>query len=163
LVTRLRLWLLGIRTAEHVTGDRVDILRLLDPEAAASLLRWRLEMEGRVQASRLPRHIDRWLTTELGRRRWWIERRRTRAERRLSIARKRGERVATIDVERLDRRIGRSVDAHQRVLREFEQRVEWLQRDEERLQDLIAIYDEEMEPLEALTFRRYLRAVLGLR
>jgi hypothetical protein len=166
LPARFRIYLSGIRTARDVGPRRIDVLQQLRPAEAAALLRWRVELEkGARQAAsqRIPPHILRFLETEYGRRERRLARCRARDEMQADVLRRRAAAALELRLRRIDGRIGRRVARHERALGRRDEANAHLDHRRGILLERIDSLEQGLEPLHDLTFRRYLRTVLGLR
>ncbi len=163
-LSRCRLWLSGVRTAGHVSAERVRALRKLRPAQAAAVLRWRVQLEKdirKMEAPKVPRHIGRLFDTEYDRRARTLHRRRSKQERRMEALCQRASLVLDLRMGRLDSRIARAARRQERarqrhldLLTALEEKRMSLERDAEALVD-------QMQPLRHLTFWRYLLTVVG--
>lgn len=163
-LARCRLWLSGIRTARYVSPERVEVLRKLQPGQAAAVLRWRVQLEKDIRkrsSPEVPRHIARLFDAEYGRIDTSLRGRRRREERRTGALSRRAALVLDVDLARIDARITRAALREERVQRRHADRLFSLEEKREILRTDTEMLLDQMEPLRHLTFRRYLRSVVG--
>jgi hypothetical protein len=164
LPARSRLWLAGLRTAHHVSPERAAALRALQPAQAAAVLRWRAELEKdarRRATQEMPRQIARLFDTEYGRRAGALRRQRSKQERRTRSLSHRASLVLDLQMGRIDRRIALAARREERVEVRHQERLASLDEKRARLQSEAGALLEEMQSVRHLTFRRYLKTVVG--
>lgn len=165
LLTRCRLWLSGVRTARDVSPERVGALRRLRPAHAAAVLRWRVHLEQDIRqrsVRAVPRHIARLFEAEYSRRGASLRRQKTRLEHRALDQSRQASLALDMQISRIDRRISRAALRVERVQRQYDNRLISLQEKRACVAGDTAMLLDQMETVRHLTFRRYLRVVVGL-